>query len=90
MFENTFSGTKDWELLKNLHPSIRDGIYNNPRYFTEHPEGIITDADEDYRTWHEKAADGVTQGLSGSILSAPSVALITEVTLAYFLPVASS
>jgi len=68
MFEDSFKGTKDWEVLRTLHPSIRDEIYNNPRFFVEHPEGTITDADEDYRNWYEKAADGVTKGLTDASL----------------------
>ena len=75
MFEDAFKGTKDWEILKNLHPSIRDEIYNNPRFFVDHPEGTITDADEDYRTWYEKAADGITRGLmDASLILTPEYA----------------
>lgn len=69
LFESAFSDSDDWEILKNLHPSIRDEIYNNPRYnatFKKNPildQGEIRDADEDYRTWQEKTAYAITRGL---------------------------
>lgn len=71
MFEDAFKGTKDWDVLKTLHPTIRDEIYNNPRYNAtfQNDQGQITDGDaEDTRTWYEWSLDQVSKGLMNASL----------------------